>query len=119
MPHRYLIIGSGVAGIAAAEAIQRHDAAGDLLLIGDEPHPFYSRPGLAYYLSGELPEKQLFLPQDHPFQRVQARAVAIQPQAQRVTLDNGQTLSYERLLLATGSRAVALLCHPFEIRSGP
>jgi nitrite reductase (NADH) large subunit len=108
MPHRYLIIGDGVAGIAAAEVIQRQGAAGDLLLIGDEPHPFYSRPGLAYYLSGELPEKQLFLPQAHPFQRVQARAVAIQPQAQRVTLDNGQTLSYERLLLATGSRAVAV-----------
>ena len=57
---KYVIIGSGVAGIAAIEAIRSLDAAGDILMVGDDPHGFYSRPGLAYYLTGEIGEKQFF-----------------------------------------------------------
>jgi len=48
---RYVIIGSGVAGIAAIEAIRSVDSVGEIVLIGDDPHGYYSRPGLAYYLT--------------------------------------------------------------------
>ncbi len=44
---KYAIIGSGVAGIAAIEAIRSVDSAGEIVMIGDDPHGFYSRPGLA------------------------------------------------------------------------
>ncbi|HSB01766.1 MAG TPA: hypothetical protein VLE49_14035, partial [Anaerolineales bacterium] len=54
------MIGSGVAGIAAIEAIRSVDAAAEITLIGDDPYGFYSRPGLAYYLTGELHDKALF-----------------------------------------------------------
>lgn len=108
MARRYVIVGAGVAGIAAAEAISRLDPAGEILLIGDEPHRFYSRPGLAYYLTGELPEKQLFLPQERQFRHKRSRVVAISPQAHRVTLNTGDHLPYDRLLVATGSQAVPL-----------
>src|SRR5687767_9384807 len=57
---RYVIIGSGVAGIAAIEAIRSVDKAGEITLVGDDPYGFYSRPGLAYYLTGELHDKALF-----------------------------------------------------------
>ena len=57
---KYVIVGTGVAGIAAVEAIRSVDANGLITLIGDDPHGYYSRPGLAYYLSGEVNEKQLF-----------------------------------------------------------
>ena len=57
---KYVIIGSGVAGIAAIEAIRSIDASGDIVMVGDDPHGFYSRPGLAYYLTGELHDKTLF-----------------------------------------------------------
>src|SRR5918994_5341455 len=56
----YVIIGSGVAGIAAIEAIRSVDSVSSITLIGDNPYGFYSRPGLAYYLTGELHDKALF-----------------------------------------------------------
>ncbi len=108
MARRYLIIGTGVAGMTAAEAIYKQDPSSDILLIGAEPHKFYSRPGLAYYLTGELPEKQLYLPQAQQFQRLAARVTALHPQEHRVTLANGDSLPYDRLLIATGSSAVEI-----------
>lgn len=105
---RYLIIGTGVAGVAAAEAIRRQEPTAHIRLVGDEPDGFYSRPGLAYYLTGELSEKQLFLQQARAFDTVTARAVAIRPQTRQVQLDSGDALPYDRLLIATGSGAVPL-----------
>jgi len=57
---KYVIIGTGVAGIAAIEAIRTVDKTGEVVLVGDDPHGFYSRPGLAYYLTGGLHDKALF-----------------------------------------------------------
>ncbi|GAB4435875.1 MAG: FAD-dependent oxidoreductase [Anaerolineae bacterium] len=105
---RHLIIGTGVAGIAAAEAIRQSDPAAQIRLVGDDPHGFYSRPGLAYYLTGELAEQQLFLRQAKAFNITPARATAIEPQARLVRLENGDALPYDRLLIATGSSAVPL-----------
>src|SRR5678816_4221855 len=56
----YVIIGSGVAGIAAIESIRSLDSDNTVTLIGNDPYGFYSRPGLAYYLTGELHDKALF-----------------------------------------------------------
>jgi len=57
---RYLIIGSGVAAIAAAEAIRTVEPSGSITLITEDPDGYYSRPGLAYLLSGEIKEKLLY-----------------------------------------------------------
>ena len=57
---RYIVIGSGVAGVAAIEAIRSNGKAGEIVMVGDDPHGFYSRPGLAYFLTGELHDKALF-----------------------------------------------------------
>ena len=110
MARRYLIVGTGAAGIAAAETIRGQDPGGDVLLLGEESHGYYSRPGLAYYLTGELPERQLFPFTERDFdrlrlRRVHARVAALQPQTHEVTLDDGRKLPYDRLLLATGSLA--------------
>lgn len=112
MGRRYLIVGLGAAGLAAAETIRGLDAAGEILLVSDDPHGYYSRPGLAYYLTGELAESWLAPFSGADFRRLglrrlHARAVALHPQAQEVELEDGPRLPYDRLLLATGSRAVA------------
>jgi len=90
MPRRYLIVGLGAAGVAAAETVRRLDAAGEILMVSDDPHGYYSRPGLAYYLTGELAESCLppFSEADfrHLALRLQARAAALHPQAQEVEL---------------------------------
>lgn len=57
---RYAVIGTGVAGLAAIEAIRSVDGSGEVIMLGDDPHGYYSRPGLAYFLSGELSDKLLF-----------------------------------------------------------
>ncbi len=110
MPTRYLIVGQGVAGIAAAEAIRAADAAGEIVLLSDDPHGYYSRPGLAYYLTGEISRTHLFPWRDENFaslrlRRVQGQAVALDPIGHLLLLASGSTIAYDRLLLATGSAA--------------
>lgn len=107
---RYIILGSGAAGISAIEAIRSKDSSAEILLITDDPHGYYSRPGLAYYLTGELDEKMLFPFSPQDFQRLHvrqmhARAVRIHPQEHRVELHSGAKLAYDRLLIATGAAA--------------
>lgn len=113
MTTRYLIIGSGVAGLAAAEAIRAADRAGEITMVSDDPHGYYSRPGLAYLLTGEIPQAQLFPLREADWRelglrRVTAEAVRLEPDAHRVLLADGRALTYDRLLLATGSTAVRL-----------
>jgi len=60
MTPRYVIVGTGVAGISAAQTIRQQDSSAKITIIGDDPDLYYSRPGLAYYLTRELPKRSLF-----------------------------------------------------------
>jgi NAD(P)H-nitrite reductase large subunit len=111
MSTRYLIAGQGVAGIAAAEAIRAADVAGEITLLSDDLYGYYSRPGLAYYLTGEIPRDHLFPWRQQEFEqldlrRVQGHAASLDPAGHRLLLADGSALVYDRLLLATGSSAV-------------
>ena len=108
---RYLIIGSSIAGQSAAEAIRERDAAATITIVSEEAHRLYSRPGLAYLLRGDIPEKMLIARtrddgRQLDAQTIVARAERVQAEQHQVTLANGKTLTYDRLLLATGSAAV-------------
>jgi NADPH-dependent 2,4-dienoyl-CoA reductase/sulfur reductase-like enzyme len=97
--------------VAAAEAIHGADAAAQTILVCADPHGYYSRPGLAYYLARELPERSLrpYSPAELEglgVTLVSDRAVGLDPAAHTVTLAAGGELEYDRLLLATGSAAV-------------
>lgn len=106
----YVIIGTGAAGISAAETIRAHDPHGKIYVIGDEPDGYYSRPGLAYLITGEIPEAQLFPFRAQEFQRlrldwINATASRVDRANQRVVLDNRVAIDYDFLLLATGASA--------------
>lgn len=110
---RHVIIGSGPAGVAAAESLRGQDPSGSITMVGDEPQGYYSRPGLAYFLTNEIPEKLLFPFTDEDFrrlgiQRYKERAIAIHPLARQVELSNQTVLPYDRLLIATGAEAVGM-----------
>jgi len=110
---RYVIIGTGVAGFSAAEAIRHHDASCRIDMIGDDPHGYYSRPGLAFYLTGELTEAQLYPAGESDFRRLEihrqrAHVCFIDASAHRLRLQDGSSLAYDRLLIATGSTASPL-----------
>lgn len=107
----YVVVGSGVAGLSAAEVLRERDPGATISLIYEEPHSFYSRPGLAYLLADLVPEEQLFARtqaelRDLRLNWIHARAAQLLPEAHQVVLSNGQGLTYDRLLIATGSTAV-------------
>jgi NAD(P)H-nitrite reductase large subunit len=110
---RHLILGTGVAGIAAVEAIRSVDQAAEVVLVGDDPFGYYSRPGLAYYLTGEMGEKQLFPFTTADFQQlniryVKGRATKILREEHQIEMDGKSRVGYDRLLIAVGARAVPL-----------
>ncbi len=110
---KYGVIGSGVAGIAAIEAIRSVDAAGEVVMVGDDPYGYYSRPGLAYYLTGELHDKALFprTADDYrnlKFRYVKGRVKNILRDERALELDGQASLSYDRLLVAVGAQAMPL-----------
>ncbi len=109
----YVVVGTGVAGISAVQELRKADPSADITLVGDDPHGFYSRPGLAYFLTGEINEKQLTIFNAHDWRRfnlrlLRQRVLRLSPREHRIECSGGGSLSYDRLLLATGSVAAAL-----------
>jgi NAD(P)H-nitrite reductase large subunit len=110
---RYVIIGTGISGFAAAQTLRSLEPGASITLVSDDPHGFYSRPGLAYYLTGEIPEKQLFpflkkSKQNPDVQHVNGHVTHLDPQSHLIEMDPPGTLVYDRLLLATGASSVPL-----------
>jgi len=109
---QYLIIGAGPAGVIAAETLRQTDPAGAITVIGDEPEPPYSRMAIPYLLAGHIGEDGTYLRHgaDHyeslAIARRSGRVAAVSPEAKTVTLEDGESLAFDRLLIATGSRAV-------------
>jgi NAD(P)H-nitrite reductase large subunit len=109
----HFIIGNGPAGVIAAEAIRKHDAKATVRLLGDEPSPPYSRMAIPYLLMGEIDEHGTLLRKDPKhFERLgieslTGRAKAVDLHQGVVTLEDGRHLPFDRLLLATGSKAMA------------
>jgi NAD(P)H-nitrite reductase large subunit len=110
---RHVIIGNGPAGVIAAETIRKADPTSEIVLIGDEPEPPYSRMALPYLLIGMIEEPGTYLRKsnDH-FHRLgielkRARAARLDTQARRVFLEDGSEITYDRLLIASGSSPVS------------
>jgi NAD(P)H-nitrite reductase large subunit len=108
---RHLIIGGGPAAINVIETIRELEGgASSVTLVSDEP--VYSRMVLPYYLATRIPRQHVFTGDDDYFRRLQVdrlvgvRATGIDPQARRATLEDGRTLEFDDLLLATGSSAL-------------
>lgn len=108
---RYLIVGHGAAGLAAARAVRSRDTTATVTILTDEPHRFYSKPGLAYLLSGDIPERQLYSMPDELYRRLRigvrvGHVAEIDRSVRSVRLESGERLDYDALLLSTGARAV-------------
>src|SRR5437879_11884162 len=105
---RHLIIGGGPAAINAIETIRDVDqGTHPITLVSDEPA--YARMVLPYYLSGQIPQEQVFTADDAYYdslqveRRIGTRVDRIDPQAKSVTLHDGQRLAFDDLLIATGA----------------
>ena len=106
---KHVILGNGPAGVIAAETIRKHAPGDDIMLVGDEPEPPYSRMAIPYLLMGNIGEEGTYLRKgkDHfALQRIQlrtGRAKSVDTVARSVQLDDGAVLPFDRLLIATGS----------------
>ncbi len=100
---RYLIVGGGMTGHAAATAIREADPTGAIAMIAEERHPPYARPPLSKGLWAGKPRETVFLPEVSGLAlHAGRRAVALDRKAHVVRDDRGEEHRYERLLLATG-----------------
>ena len=107
----HVIIGAGPAAVTAAEHLRKLDADCRITLLAAEGVPPYSRMALPYFLVGDIEAEGCYLRKnaDHYASRridiVHDRASRLDTEAKRVTLLGGDTLDYDRLLVATGSTA--------------
>jgi NAD(P)H-nitrite reductase large subunit len=105
---RHVIIGGGPAAINAVETIRDIDnGASQITLVSDEPA--YARMVLPYWLAGQIPQQQVYTADDAYYdglkveRKIGRRATKIDAKAKSVALDDGQTLTFDNLLIATGS----------------
>lgn len=105
---RHVIIGNSAAAVGAIEAIRQHDSENPITVVAAEAHHTYSRPLISYLLGGMVSESQMsYRPPDfYDRYRVDTmlgtEVARVAPQEQTISLAGGGTLSYDRLLIATG-----------------
>ncbi len=106
---RIVIVGASLAGLRAAEALRDKGFRGPLTIIGDERHEPYDRPPLSkQVLKGWVPADHTKLPRLRPVDadwRLGVAAVGLDRSNRQVLLANGEQVDYDRLLIATGTRA--------------
>lgn len=110
-----VILGAGHAGGTAAALLRQYGHTGKITLVGEEPIPPYQRPPLSKaWLKGEadadslaLKPLEFYAEADIDF-RPGVRGVKLSRSAKTLTLSDGQTLTYDYLILATGARAIKL-----------
>jgi NADPH-dependent 2,4-dienoyl-CoA reductase/sulfur reductase-like enzyme len=104
---RIVVVGASLAGVRAAEQLRRDGFDGSLTVLGAEPHLPYDRPPLSkQVLAGSWDESKSRLRVDPAVAdslRLGVRAADLDVAAHHVILDNGETLPYDGLVLATGA----------------
>lgn len=109
---RFVIIGAGAAGTAAACALREKGFAGRLIVIDPQRDPGYDRTALSkFVIAGDMQPGEVPALRDDDFyreqsiQRVQAKVTALDAHGKRLTLDDGQHIDYDAALIATGGIA--------------
>ncbi len=114
-PKRIVIVGGGAAGFAAAEMLRRDGFSGEITMLSNDSAPPVDRPNLSKdYLAGSAPEDWIplrpesFYADEKIDLKLATNVAAIDAKARHVALADGNTVPYDRLLLATGAEPVKL-----------
>jgi NAD(P)H-nitrite reductase large subunit len=114
---KYVIIGNSAAGIGAVEGIRQLDKEGEITIITNETHHTYSRPLISYLLLGKTTEEEMnyrpydFYNENNCTLLSGVSVTEINAPKKQVQTADGQTIPYDKLLVATGSTAFV---PPFE-----
>lgn len=106
-----VIVGTGPAGVVAAETICKLDPLAQVVMIGNEPEPPYSRMAIPYLLINNIDEQGTYLRKDpghfgESIKVVHGTAESVDSQAKTLRLSDGREMAYEALLAATGSKPI-------------
>ncbi|MEV4279467.1 NAD(P)/FAD-dependent oxidoreductase [Actinoplanes xinjiangensis] len=104
------IVGASLAGLAAVRALRRQSFAGEIVVVGAEPHLPYDRPPLSKdFLTGAVTATDLALTHDGEDLgadwRLGVTATGFDPQTRAVHLDTGEVIRADGVVIATGARA--------------
>lgn len=105
----YVILGNSAAGLTAIDAIRQRDRDGAITVVSQEPEPCYSRVALPYILSREKDLRQITLQGPDYYRANKVELIAgvgasgLDAARKTVRLEDGRSLSYDKLLIATGS----------------
>ncbi|MFA6552748.1 MAG: FAD-dependent oxidoreductase [Candidatus Paceibacterota bacterium] len=108
--YKYVIVGGGAAGTAAAEAIRGADKESAVAVVNDEPYALYSRVMLSKpnFFLGKIPFDQIYIKGHDWYEKNNItflggkKAVDLDPKNKILALSDGSKISYEKLLIATG-----------------
>ena len=106
---QYLIIGGGIAGVSAAEAIRSLDATASITIVSGERDLPYFRMSLTRYLAGEVVREKLDLHDQAWYQANQIELLTglqvkeILPEQKQAVLSDQRKIAYEKLILANGA----------------
>lgn len=108
---KYVIIGNGTAAIGCIEGIRVIDKTSPITVISSEPYPVYGRPLISYMLLGKTTEEKMleyrpkdFYEKQNVVTKLGVTVTAVDAASKTLTLDNGETVEYDKLCIATGSR---------------
>lgn len=107
---RYVVLGNGAAGNAAAERLRQNDPGSSVTLVAAERHPHYSRVALPRYVRGQIAEEKLMMRTFEDYRRLGIdllsgiAATSVDPSRKMVMCADGSILPYDKLLIATGGR---------------
>jgi len=106
----YLIIGSGIAGISAAETLRKHTSNASICVISNESHDPYSKVLLPFWLKGKIRFEQLFIRgknfwDKNDIEFIHGEVRSIDRDARELTIASKTTISYKKLLIASGAGA--------------
>jgi nitrite reductase (NADH) large subunit len=105
-----VIIGAGVAGVTAARGIRSKAPDAEVSMYTDEGYPYYLRPQLPAFLAGDVSQDELFFRRQDWYGEndlslnLSSKVMSVNPESRELRLADQSRISYDRLLLATGSR---------------
>ena len=106
----YVIIGNSAAAIGTISGIREFDSTGKITVISDEKYHTYSRPLISYWLQGKVSDKNIYYrPKDFYEQNgvetvLGKKVTKIDTANKAVVLDDGLSVPYDKLMVATGSK---------------
>jgi nitrite reductase (NADH) large subunit len=108
---KIIIIGNGIAGVSAVEAIRSRDKNAEIVIYSDEKYYHYSRPRIIEYLSGRVDadritiRKENFYKQNNVKLNLNVNVIKINPRDKKIMLFDGKEEEFDKLIIAAGARS--------------